>query len=163
MSESFTHWKPFCVSEKPFEVISRGEFGVIVNSARSVWSITSNYTSGANLDPKEVIAFTANKNAKRRAASVNSTVNKTSAGAVEHMKIARVNNITDTISKLKDKGIWICGTAIDAEKYYYDQDLKGPLAIVIGNEGKGWTKEIRTKSRKRKTISSRKKLNSKRG
>ena len=53
------------------------------------------------------------------------------------MKIARVNNISDTISKLKDKGIWVCGTAIDAEKYYYDQDLTGPLAIVIGNEGKG--------------------------
>ena len=53
------------------------------------------------------------------------------------MKIARVNNITDTISKLKDNGIWVCGTSIDAEKYYYDQDLTGPLAIVIGNEGKG--------------------------
>ena len=50
-------------------------FGVIVNSARSVWSITSNYTSGANLDPKEVIAFTANKNAKRRAASGKKVVN----------------------------------------------------------------------------------------
>lgn len=74
---------------------------------------------------------------KRRAASVNSTVSKVACGALEHMKIARVNNISDTISKLKDKGIWVCGTAIDAEKYYYDQNLTGPLAIVIGNEGKG--------------------------
>ena len=74
---------------------------------------------------------------KRRAAQVNSTVSKVASGALEYMKIARVNNIKDTISKLKDKGIWICGTAIDAEKYYYDQDLKGALAIVIGNEGKG--------------------------
>lgn len=74
---------------------------------------------------------------KRRAASVNSTVSKVACGALEHIKIARVNNISDTISKLKDKGIWVCGTAIDAEKYYYDQDLTGPLAIVIGNEGKG--------------------------
>lgn len=74
---------------------------------------------------------------KRRAASVNSTVSKVACGALEHMKIARVNNISDTISKLKDKGIWVCGTAIDAEKYYYDQSLTGPLAIVIGNEGKG--------------------------
>ena len=74
---------------------------------------------------------------KRRAAQVNSTVSKVASGALEYMKIARVNNITDTVSKLKDKGIWICGTAIDAEKYYYDQDLKGALAIVIGNEGKG--------------------------
>ena len=74
---------------------------------------------------------------KRRAASVNSTVSKVSCGAVEHMKIARVNNISETISKLKEAGLWICGTAIDADKYYFNQDLTGPLGIVIGNEGKG--------------------------
>ena len=74
---------------------------------------------------------------KRRAAQVNSTVSKVASGALAYMKIARVNNITDTITKLKDKGVWVCGTAIDAEKYYYDQNLTGPIAIVIGNEGKG--------------------------
>lgn len=74
---------------------------------------------------------------KRRAASVNSTVNKTSAGAVEHMKIARVTNISDAIEELKQLGLWICGTDIDTNKYYYNQDLTGPLGIVIGNEGKG--------------------------
>ncbi len=74
---------------------------------------------------------------KRRAAQVNSTVSKVASGALQYMKIARVNNISDTISKLKDNGVWVCGTAIDAEKYYYDQSLTGPLAIVIGNEGKG--------------------------
>ncbi len=60
---------------------------------------------------------------KRRAATVNSTVNKVSAGAVEHMKIARVNNITDAINKLKEKGLWICGTDLNTDKYYYNQDL----------------------------------------
>ena len=50
---------------------------------------------------------------KRRAASVNSTVNKTSAGAVEYMKIARVTNITDAIEELKNAGLWICGTAVE--------------------------------------------------
>lgn len=74
---------------------------------------------------------------KRRAAAVNSTVSKVASGALEYMKIARVNNISDTLAKLKEKGIWVCGTAIDADKYYFDQDLTGPLAIVIGNEGKG--------------------------
>ena len=53
---------------------------------------------------------------KRRAVSVNSTVNKASAGAVEHMKIARVTNITDAIDELKRVGLWICGTDINAEK-----------------------------------------------
>ena len=80
---------------------------------------------------------------KRRAASVNSTVNKASAGAVEHMKIARVTNITDTIDQLKQAGLWICGTDINAEKYYYNQDLTGPLGIVIGNEGKGISEKVK--------------------
>ena len=74
---------------------------------------------------------------KRRAVSVNSTVNKASAGAVEHMKIARVTNISDAIEELKKAGLWVCGTAVDTNKYYYNQDLTGALAIVIGNEGKG--------------------------
>lgn len=80
---------------------------------------------------------------KRRAASVNSTVNKTSAGSVEHMKIARVTNISDTIEELKQAGLWICGTDINAEKYYYNQDLTGPLGIVIGNEGKGISEKVK--------------------
>ena len=80
---------------------------------------------------------------KRRAASVNSTVNKASAGAVEHMKIARVTNISDAIEDLKRAGLWICGTDINAEKYYYNQDLTGPLAIVIGNEGKGIGEKVK--------------------
>lgn len=74
---------------------------------------------------------------KRRAASVNSTVSKVASGALEYMKIARVNNISDAIEILKENEIWVCGTSIDAEKYYFDQDLKGPIAIVIGNEENG--------------------------
>ena len=80
---------------------------------------------------------------KRRAASVNSTVNKTSAGAVEHMKIARVTNISDALEELKQAGLWICGTAVDTDKYYYNQDLTGPLGIVIGNEGKGIGEKVK--------------------
>lgn len=80
---------------------------------------------------------------KRRAASVNSTVNKVSAGAVEHMKIARVNNINETINTLKKEGIWICGTDMDTNKYYYNQDLTGSLAIVIGSEGFGMSRLVK--------------------
>mgnify|MGYP000014537278 FL=1 len=80
---------------------------------------------------------------KRRAASVNSTVNKTSAGAVEHMKIARVNNLNETINYLKENGVWICGTDMDTDTYYYNQDLKGPLAIVIGSEGFGMSRLVK--------------------
>ena len=80
---------------------------------------------------------------KRRAASINSTVNKVSAGAVEHMKVARVTNISEAIAKLKEKGLWICGTDINTDTYYYNQDLKGPLGIVIGNEGKGISDKVK--------------------
>ena len=80
---------------------------------------------------------------KRRAAAVNSTVNKVSAGAVQYMKIARVTNITDAIEKLKKEGLWICGTDINTDTYYYSQDLTGPLVIVIGNEGNGISEKVK--------------------
>lgn len=80
---------------------------------------------------------------KRRSASVNSTVNKVSAGAVEHMKIARVNNINDTIKFLKDNDIWIYGTDMQTDKYYYDEDYKGSVAIVIGSEGFGMNRLVK--------------------
>lgn len=80
---------------------------------------------------------------KRRAASVNSTVNKVSCGATQYLKIARVNNITETIKTLKDRGIWVCGTSIDAKNYYFNQDLSGPIAIIIGNEEKGMSELVK--------------------
>lgn len=81
---------------------------------------------------------------KRRSASVNSTVNKVSAGAVQHMKIARVTNLSDTIEQLKKEGLWICGTDVDTKTYYYDQDLTGAIGIVIGNEGNGIGQKIKS-------------------
>lgn len=80
---------------------------------------------------------------KRRAASVNATVNKVSAGAVEHLKIARVNNMVETMKYLKEQGLWICGTDMDTKTYYYNQDLTGPLAIVIGSEGFGMSRLVK--------------------
>ncbi len=80
---------------------------------------------------------------KRRAATVNSTVNKVSAGAVQHMKVARVTNISDTIESLKKEGLWICGTDINTATYYYDQDLTGAIGIVIGNEGNGISQRVK--------------------
>ena len=80
---------------------------------------------------------------KRRTVTVNSTVSKVSAGAVEHMKIARVNNINEAIRKLKDNGLWIIGTDGDAKTLYYNQDLKGDIAIVIGSEGFGMSRLVK--------------------
>lgn len=83
---------------------------------------------------------------KRRSASVNSTVNKVSAGATTYMKIARVNNLNDAIRILKENGLWIIGTDGEAKTYYYEQDLTGPIAIVIGSEGLGMSKLVKQNS-----------------
>ena len=80
---------------------------------------------------------------KRRSAYVNSTVNKTSAGATSFMKIARVNNLNETIQYLKDNDIWIYGTDMNTDKMYYDEDMKGNVAIVIGSEGFGMSRLIK--------------------
>ena len=82
---------------------------------------------------------------KRRAAHVTSTVYKSSTGAVEHMMIAKVNNLSDAIEKLKKKGLWIYGADVDGESYYFNTDLKGPIALVIGNEGKGISRLVKEK------------------
>lgn len=82
---------------------------------------------------------------KRRAAPVNSTVFKTSAGAVEYMKIARVNNIHETMNQLKKEGIWICGTDMETETTFDNQDYQMPIAIVIGSEGTGMSRLTKEK------------------
>lgn len=80
---------------------------------------------------------------KRRSAAVNSTVSKVSCGATSYMKIARVNNINDAIRKLKEAGLWIIGTDGDARQYYYNQDLTGPIGIIVGSEGFGMSKLVK--------------------
>lgn len=74
---------------------------------------------------------------KRRNVGVTSTVYKCSAGAIEHMKIAKVTNINSTIDMLKEQGIWIYGADIDGKDYSYNTDFSGPCALIIGSEGKG--------------------------
>lgn len=80
---------------------------------------------------------------KRRSASVNSTVSKTSAGATSFMKVARVNNLNETIQYLKDNDVWIYGTDMDTNKMYYDEDMTGNCAIVIGSEGFGMSRLVK--------------------
>ena len=77
---------------------------------------------------------------KRRSAGLTSIVAKTSAGAVSHMKVARVPNIPALLKDLKKQGIWVFGTAADGATWLYQADLKGPAAIVIGSEGDGMTR-----------------------
>ena len=80
---------------------------------------------------------------KRRSVGLTAVVAKASAGAVEYMKVARVTNITAAIQELKDKGVWIFGTAAEGSIPMYDADLNGPTAIVIGSEGDGMSRLVR--------------------
>ena len=74
---------------------------------------------------------------KRRSAGLTSIVDKTSAGAAEHMAVARVPNLPAAIKELKEKGLWIYGTAADAQSDLWNTDFTGPVCIVIGSEGDG--------------------------
>lgn len=79
---------------------------------------------------------------KHRSAGVTAIVEKTSAGAVEHMAVARVANINAAMDKLKEAGVWIFGTAADADTGLWQADLKGAAAIVIGSEGEGMSRLV---------------------
>lgn len=82
---------------------------------------------------------------KRRNVGVTSVVYKTSAGAAEHMKIAKVNNINSAIDRLKENNIWIYGAEMEGKEYCFDADLTGPAALVIGSEGQGMSKLTKQK------------------
>ena len=73
---------------------------------------------------------------KRRSCPLSATVAKTSAGAVEHVPVARIGNIVQTIKTLKEEGLWVAGADMDG-KNYYEADLTGPLLLVVGSEGQG--------------------------
>ncbi len=80
---------------------------------------------------------------KRRAVGLTSVVSKASAGAIEYVPVARVTNIAQTIEGLKKQNIWVVGTDASGEKAYFDADLTGPIALVIGSEGEGMSKLVR--------------------
>jgi 23S rRNA (guanosine2251-2'-O)-methyltransferase len=82
---------------------------------------------------------------KRRASGLTPLVTKASAGAVEHLAIAKVPNITAAIEALKEKGIWIFAAEAGG-KAYYETDFSGPCAIVLGSEGEGISRLVLEKS-----------------
>ena len=79
---------------------------------------------------------------KRRSVGLTAVVAKTSAGAVEYMKVAKVTNITSAIEELKEKGVWVFGTAAEGSIPMYQADLTIPTAIVIGSEGDGMSRLV---------------------
>lgn len=82
---------------------------------------------------------------ERRAVGLTETVAKVSAGAVEYVPVARVTNIARTLETLKERGYWVVGTHQDAAQLYYEARLTGPLAVVIGSEGRGMSRLVAEK------------------
>ena len=80
---------------------------------------------------------------KRRSAGLTAVVDKASAGAAEHMAVARVPNIPAALKDLKERGVWVYGTAADGQNDLWHTDFSGPLALVIGSEGDGMGRLVR--------------------
>ena len=80
---------------------------------------------------------------KRRSVGLTATVAKAPAGAVEYMKVAKVTNINSAIEELKEKGVWVFGTAAEGSIPMYQADLTIPAAIVVGSEGDGMSQLVR--------------------
>ncbi|MCH8033211.1 MAG: 23S rRNA (guanosine(2251)-2'-O)-methyltransferase RlmB [Bacteroidetes bacterium] len=100
-------------------------------------SIQDTHNVGAILRSAECSGVNGIIVTKHNSAPINATVVKTSAGATEHVKIAQVNNLTNTIKVLKDSGFWIVGSSLDNAKIYTEVDFTIPIALIVGNEEKG--------------------------
>lgn len=79
---------------------------------------------------------------KRRSVHITPTVAKASAGAVEYVPVCKVTNIVNTIKKLKEEGLWIAAADMDGQPFY-EQDLTGPIGLVIGSEGFGISRLVK--------------------
>jgi 23S rRNA (guanosine2251-2'-O)-methyltransferase len=80
---------------------------------------------------------------EHRAVSVTPAVSNASAGAVEHLPVARVTNLARSLKQLKERGVWVYGLAVEAAGLYWQTDLRGPLALVVGSEGSGLSRLVR--------------------
>jgi len=81
---------------------------------------------------------------KRRAVGLTPTVSKAAAGATEHMRVARVTNLAQTIDELKERGMWIYAADMGGDEYY-KTDLKGNVCVVLGSEGFGISRLVKEK------------------
>ena len=131
---------------KPYEYVDLVE---IIENARSEFEasgaslivicdhITDVHNLGAIIRSAESVGASGVVIEKARSASVTPTVYKTSAGAVSHMKIAQVANVSRSVEELQGSGFWVIGATEHADERLFDASLKGNIALVLGNEQKG--------------------------
>lgn len=99
--------------------------------------VTDPHNLGACLRTADAAGVLAVIIPKDKSATLNGTVRKVACGAAEVVPLVAVTNLARTLDKLKQRGIWMVGTAGEAEQALYEQDLRGPIALVMGAEGKG--------------------------
>lgn len=99
--------------------------------------VTDPHNLGACLRSADAAGVDAVIVPKDHSAPLNQTVRKVASGAAETVPLVAVTNLSRTLKDLQARGIWLCGTAGEADKTLYEQDLTGPLALVMGSEGKG--------------------------
>ena len=129
----------FTIDDILEEAASRGQNALIVICDE----LTDPHNLGAILRSAECAGAHGVIIPKRRSVGLTATVAKAAAGAMEYMKVAKVGNINDAIRELKEKGVWVFGTAAEGSIPMYKADLSGPAAIVIGNEGDGMSPLVR--------------------
>jgi 23S rRNA (guanosine2251-2'-O)-methyltransferase len=117
--------------ERPFIVIADG--------------ITDPHNLGALIRCAEGVGAHGLIIPKRRASGLTPLVSKSSAGAIEHLAVAKVSNIAQTIEELKEQNIWIYSAEAGGQAYY-DTDFRGGCAIVFGSEGEGVSQLVKQKS-----------------
>ncbi len=105
--------------------------------------ITDTHNLGSILRTADAVGVDAVIIPERRSVSLNETVAKTSVGAIEYVPVCREKNIARTIEKLKKHNIWVFGADMAGEKAYYDADLSGSVALVVGSEGKGISRLVK--------------------
>lgn len=107
--------------------------------------ITDSYNLGSILRTADAVGAHGVIIPKRRAVGLTPAVSKASAGAIEYMPVARVTNIAQTIDYLKEQNIWVVGTDATGQQAFYNSDMKGSVALVIGSEGEGMGRLVREK------------------
>jgi 23S rRNA (guanosine2251-2'-O)-methyltransferase len=99
--------------------------------------VTDPHNLGACLRTADAAGVLAVIVPKDKSATLNATVRKVACGAAEVMPLVAVTNLSRTLEKLQKKGLWVVGTAGEAEQEVYEQDMTGPTVLVMGAEGKG--------------------------
>ena len=126
--------KAYCEVADILEIAnSRGEVPLVIICDE----ISDPHNLGAILRTAEGVGAHGVIIPKRRSAGITAIVQKTSAGAVNHIAVARVSNLSQAIKELKEAGLWVYGASMEAEKTLWQTDFSGPMALVIGSEGEG--------------------------